>query len=62
MPDNPTTEPEPDLIEVCLRTFHGSDPYGWNLLKHQWPETALIEQARKMSEVIKIVRSAKNNA
>ena len=54
MLNNKTT----DLIEACLRAFHGNGPHGWGLLKQQWPEVAVAEQRRKMAEVIVLAQNA----
>ena len=51
-----------DLIEACLRAFHGNGPYGWRLLKQQWPEAAVAEQRRKMAEVIVLAQNATDAA
>ena len=56
------TENTIDLTDACLRAFHGNGPYGWGLLKQQWPEGAVNEQRRKMAEVIRQVQSASDLA
>lgn len=43
-----------DLIEECLRIFHGYT--SWRVIKDQWPAAAVGEQRRKMSEVINEAR------
>lgn len=47
---------EADLVEACLRAFHGDGDYGWRLIKQTWPEAAVSEQRRKMGIIIDIVR------
>lgn len=47
-----------DLVDACLRTFHGAGPYGWGLLQQQWPSAAVAEQRRKMAEVILMAQNA----
>ncbi len=47
-----------DLVDACLRVFHGNGPHGWSLLKQQWPEAAVAEQHRKMGEVVVLAQSA----
>lgn len=52
----------PDLVEACLRIFHGEGDYGWRLLKQTWPEVAITEQRRKMKLVVTIAQSEMRQA
>lgn len=51
-----------DLVEKCLRIWHGDGAYGWGLIKNQWPEAAIDGQRHKMEEVIREVRATSDLA
>ena len=46
-----------DLIEQCLRIWHGDGDYGWRLLKQTWPTVAVAGQREKMRAILDLVRT-----
>lgn len=51
-----------DLVEKCLRIWHGDGAYGWGLIKNQWPDAAIDGQRRRMADIICEARSTNDLA
>ena len=47
-----------DLVEECLRDFHGAGDYGWKLITITWPAAAIAAQRKKMAAIIEKIRAS----